>query len=108
MFDFQCSVFSQGSRGRKSAGVSSPGCRPHAKTRRREEEYTRSVVTAIRPAADGSLRVGILQAAGLTRRREDAKKNTQGESSVAGGQASRGRKHTGANHSRPSRGRIRR
>ncbi|MFN5197526.1 MAG: hypothetical protein ACK5MS_09575, partial [Planctomyces sp.] len=28
----------QASRGRKSAGVSSPGCWPHAKTRRREEK----------------------------------------------------------------------
>jgi len=52
---------------------------------------------SVRGAADGSLRVGILLAAGLTRRREDAKKNTQGQSSVVGRQASRGRKSAGGN-----------
>ncbi|MFN4917989.1 MAG: hypothetical protein ACK5MM_01125 [Planctomyces sp.] len=82
-------------------------------TRRREEKYTRSVI-GCRSSGEPRTEVCGWEFCWLlasredakTRRREDAKKNTQGQSSVVGRQASRGRKHTGVNHSKPSRGRI--
>ncbi|MFN7682423.1 MAG: hypothetical protein ACK5TG_16295 [Planctomyces sp.] len=74
-------------------------------TRRREEKYTRSVI-GCRSSGEPRTEVCGWEFGWLLASREDAKKNTQGQSSVVGRQASRGRKHTGVNHSKPSRGRI--